>query len=685
MPRAGRSRRTKAARQPGAPKEEVNAASVAPTLNRFWLVAAGLVMVLGIAVRAFQLSADPRVAFLRDEGEAEWIRARAPLLLASYRPTELVTLFEHSFSTNAPTSDARLVVHAFRQAAVSLDGVMLDPGVLDPNDWKNARRIALPTPLTAGPHVLRIAVTNQDAYPCLLAYCEELGLHTGDGWQAAHLGAPFAAAIPAADLHAPELAGQYPTAWQAFSKIAPWLAGVFLAVFFWSLWNDRPSDRRPNLPRLRVSADWARGLLIAAWVVLAANNIWRLPSDIGFDIQGHYEYVEYIAKNHSLPLAPSGWQMFQPPLFYVLAAPCYAFLHPHYGDDVILKALRFLPLLCGLAQIEIAYRAARAVFPGKDDLQVIAGTVGGLLPMQIYIAQVIGNEPLAGCLTASVMLMCFVLLAEPTRQRSRWFFVLLGFLWGLALLSKVTALLLTPLLVGVVLWHSWQTAKVPARGGPAVASGLTRLGWVFGICALTAGWFFARNWSQLGKPVIGGGELAAGFHWWQDPSYRTWGQLTSFGSSLARPVYSGCLSLWDSLYSSMWLDGFISGTTFSPDRAPWNLLWMSAGAWLALVTTTLMLSGVLNIRRREMSAARPALVLAVAAIAVYVAAIADLYVRLPIYSTAKATYTVGLVPCYAVLAAAGAAPLLRFRVLRAALFSALACWAVAAYAAYFLV
>jgi hypothetical protein len=249
----------------------------------------------------------------------------------------------------------------------------------------------------------------------------------------------------------------------------------------------------------------------------------------------------------------------------------------------------------------------------------------------------------------------------------------------------VTPLLLTPLLIGVVLWHSWQTFKIPARGAPAVMAGLTRLGYVFGVCALTSGWYFFRNWSNLGKPLVVGGEVAAGFHWWQDPSYRTWSQLACFGSSLDRPVYSGCLSLWDSLYSSLWLDGFISGTTFTPDRAPWNLSWMAAGAWLALVPTSLMLFGVLNIWRSELSASRSSLALAVVAIVVYVAAIADLYVRLPIYSTAKATYTVGLVPCYAVLAAAGAAPFLRFRVLRAALFSGLACWAVAAYAAYFLI
>jgi hypothetical protein len=75
--------------------------------------------------------------------------------------------------------------------------------------------------------------------------------------------------------------------------------------------------------------------------------------------------------------------------------------------------------------------------------------------------------------------------------------------------------------------------------------------------------------------------------------------------------------------------------------------------------------------------------LALAAIAIYLAAMVDLYLRMPIYSTAKATYTLGLVPCYGVVAAAGAAPIMRVRCLRSLVFAALACWAVAAYAAYF--
>jgi len=141
--------------------------------------------------------------------------------------------------------------------------------------------------------------------------------------------------------------------------------------------------------------------------------------------------------------------------------------------------------------------------------------------------------------------------------------------------------------------------------------------------------------------------------------------------------------LWDTLYSSLWLDGTVSGLVIRPEVLHWNVHWMLAGAWLGIVPMALLLFSPAACWRRELRPSRNALLFAFAAVAIYLVAIIDLYIGLPVLSTAKATYTLGLLPCYALLAAAGAAPLLHNRFLRAMLFSAIACWAVAAYLAYF--
>ena len=54
-----------------------------------------------------------------------------------------------------------------------------------------------------------------------------------------------------------------------------------------------------------------------------------------------------------------------------------------------------------------------------------------------------------------------------------------------------------------------------------------------------------------------------------------------------------------------------------------------------------------------MSRSRNSLLFALAAVAIYLAAIADFYVRVPIYSAAHARFMVGLLPCFAVLGPRG--------------------------------
>ncbi len=75
--------------------------------------------------------------------------------------------------------------------------------------------------------------------------------------------------------------------------------------------------------------------------------------------------------------------------------------------------LRWLTLLCGVAQVELCYRAGRLVFPGRDDLQSLAVLFGGFLPMNVYMSQTLSNEPLCGVFSALIVLLCWQMLREP--------------------------------------------------------------------------------------------------------------------------------------------------------------------------------------------------------------------------------------------------------------------------------
>jgi hypothetical protein len=62
---------------------------------------------------------------------------------------------------------------------------------------------------------------------------------------------------------------------------------------------------------------------------------------------------------------------------------------------------------------------------------------------------------------------------------------------------------------------------------------------------------------------------------------------------------------------------------------------------------------------------------------------AMLALRLPSFSTIKATYLLALVTCIAIIAARGFRPFLRFRVTRAFIYAWMAAWFVCVFAAYF--
>jgi hypothetical protein len=101
-----------------------------------------------------------------------------------------------------------------------------------------------------------------------------------------------------------------------------------------------------------------------------------------------------------------------------------------------------------------------------------------------------------------------------------------------------------------------------------------------------------------------------------------------------------------------------------------------------LLPTAAILTGCRKAITRDAPAG---LVFSAATVALYLAAMLGLYLMVPIYSTAKASYTTGATPCYAVLCTAGFAALCRKRWSTALGLAGLLCWSVSAYAGYFII
>jgi hypothetical protein len=337
--------------------------------------------------------------------------------------------------------------------------------------------------------------------------------------------------------------------------------------------------------------------------------------------------------------------------------------------DVTLRLLHVIPLICGLMQIEIGYQTMKIVFNERKDLQIFGTLICGIMPMNIYMSQTIGNEHLAGVLTATVLYFCI----KQHYSSDKDFSIAIGTFLGLALLAKVSAMLLLPLVaMNYILIKNASLNRFKSSMRPVFTSLI--------IAFLISGWFYIRNYLYFGHLVLGGWDSFL-TDWWQDPGFRLISHFTSFGTSIVYPSFSCVLGFWDALYSSFWFDGYFLSRT-APPFPPWNYNWMYSCAWLALPAT---LALIFSLCKSFKNISRPVLILSRSAFLLYLSAMLYIYLILPFFSTAKATYTLGLLPVYGILITTGVSPLMKYRWFASAVFGWLACFGICVYFSYFII
>ena len=252
--------------------------------------------------------------------------------------------------------------------------------------------------------------------------------------------------------------------------------------------------------RFHPTASQVRWLLIILWGILAINNIREIPLYVGMDIQGHYDYIFYVAEKWRIPLATEGWQMFVPPLFYTVCALILELLRNFVSISTLLILLRGVNLCCGLLQVELCYRALRYVFPQREDLQAIGTVLGGLLPMNIYISQVVGNEPMAAAFSGVAVVMTLGLISTRSVP-SKWSCFFLGVVVGLGVLTKPTPfLLIPPILIGIG-YLVFVNFELGLKSTLILAH---RSAVLIGTVALVAGWYLHQELHSHGTLVSRG-------------------------------------------------------------------------------------------------------------------------------------------------------------------------------------
>jgi hypothetical protein len=233
----------------------------------------------------------------------------------------------------------------------------------------------------------------------------------------------------------------------------------------------------------------AAGLALVA-VAMRVHNAIVYPQRWGYDGLFNERYVERLLGSWSLPAPDSDWSTAHPPLFYYLSAGLGRLLGVTESIDVVIPA-RVATGLIGLTMAVLAFRLARRASPDDPRRPFLAAALVLFLPAQIYMSAMLNEEILAATFTS---LALFGVCGEVTRrdpgERAWVRDALIGLAVGLALLTKLTGILVLGAALGAYAWVGLREAKLPAaiRRGAVVAF----------VALLVGGWFYGRNLAVYG-------------------------------------------------------------------------------------------------------------------------------------------------------------------------------------------
>ncbi|MFO0949043.1 MAG: tetratricopeptide repeat protein [Planctomycetota bacterium] len=603
------------------------------------LVAAILATAGGILIYATHYS--PDISYLPTDRRAEWIlypHHRSPVAHTRF---PMKTEFRKTFTVGKQLPSAMLHFRAMREAKILVNGKPLE--VIAAGNWKRIQNREITPLLHAGENEISATVTNGDGPPALWLYVDapDWTLASDASWQTSLVGATWLPArtanevITQADLffHPAAKPGSAAASLRRESeKIRPgfettiqavksraflllvflvmgtclWLGGEYLTrrdIYSRRAARNAPKPRKGSAgleKAIATNAEVAkeemncpdignRGWLILfsitalGWVVLTAHNATVLPGPLGFDYPGHIEYLDYLLKENWLPLPTDGWQMYQPPVYYLLTAIPLKIFRLEPSRPPGLHWIRAVQIFIAVTQLAIVLFSLRLLFPGNSRRQWGGFLIAAFFPALVYLSQYVTNELLTSTLASAAVLNALWIFRRPDPPTRAY--VLLGIWLGLGLLAKVTALIVAIVTLTILAGR----LVVDRNGSPKAWAGT--LGVTLLSMLLVCGWHYGRIKYHYGDWVVGNWDPRTGFSWWQDPGFRASSYYLRFGKSLVQPIYIGMDSFWDTIYITLWGDGMCASGAEPRYRTPWNYDLMTAGFLLALVPTTLILVG----------------------------------------------------------------------------------------------
>ena len=615
---------------------------------------------------------DPAINFLPCDRQAEWIVFPAAVSPRAHWFASLDATFRHEFLLTDQPAIARLGVRAMRRGEVKINGVSI--GSRSNHNWKDITNINVAEQLHVGTNLIEARVFNHNGPPALwlTLTTDQLRLRSDESWEASFAGSSWrhAALASAAQTPGPgnSIAGGEHTV-DAIKKLWPvWIVLVAIAsvgAFLWRVAFNQFTALRLEQVLLFI--------FTALWLLLFWNNARLLPFYAGFDSPEHLKYINYIQEHRSLPLPTEGWEMYQPPLYYLIAAASLSACQLSINDPMSIFVLRSFGAFFGIAQFVSVFLSLRLLFPARTAF--VGLLLAAFLPMHLYLAHYVTNEILAATLATAALYLCLRLLRSEKPRASQ--FAWLGLALGAAMLVKATGVLLLPVAIAAIAGKLAYTRAL-------IAVSLRNLGLLLAICFAVCGWHYVGIWLRFGTPLLGNWDVISGFTWWQDPGYHTLADYVRFGRSLFNPLFSGFAGFADGIYSTLWGDGLCGGV--ASVNVAWNQQLMAAGYLWALIPTALILAGggaaILQFIRKPSSE----LFLLIGFCAVIVLGLVFMTLKVPSYAQVKAFYGLSALTPLCFFGALGWEALTHGRArLRFILGTLILFWAMNSFATYWIV
>ena len=681
---------------------------------------------------AWQFGPYGRMAVLPHVVPGEWIRYDYARRFQIRPRVALPCRFRTTFHLDRMPAQAVMRLRAYQSATVELNGDAVDFHEVTPASWKHAVSVEVGRWLRAGTNELEVEVVCDRGPPLLWLVIQTTDgttlVESGTGWEASWAGASWRAVrlanefprwhrtelrravesearsaplgltrftVPIAELTRRELNDCLVprSMWWRHRRWWLWLGIAIIAASAvgsrrWrgatkEIAAERTDpnegaapDDQPAVPidrRLEIAMFVG---VVALWAALIWHNRLLLYPQAGYDASGHLEYVQFILDHRRLPLATDGWQMYQPPLYYVCSAVLLGAAGLSTHDPAGIALLRLEGMVIGVGLILVTWVCLKRLFPENPRRWKAGGLVAAFLPASICLAHYPTNELLAALFCS--LAVYFVLRIVGTQQETiaPGLPIAVGVMLGLAMLSKVTALVL----VGATLVALAMLAAERRRSFRQWARVVVL---PVATCLLVCGWHFGRVWYRLGVLFPSNADFS--YPLWQDPGYLTTSFFWRIGEVWRHPYDAAVVSFADGLMSTWWGDGAYGGTASDYLRPPWNYEWMAAGYLWALLPTVCVLVGTACAAWRFVrKPSTPWFFMAVAACGMVVILL-QVLVIVPTFSFVKGFYALPLLVPFCALAGWGFDAIARrHRGIAFGLWITLGIWAANSYLSFWI-